>query len=54
MQWFPNSMIGRLAAPRTWAVALLALSSSWASAQALKVEPVPDDPATPGSGGGAG
>jgi formate dehydrogenase subunit gamma len=47
MQWFPNSMIGRLAAPRTWAVALLALSSSWASAQALKVEPVPDDPAPP-------
>jgi formate dehydrogenase subunit gamma len=47
MQWFPNSMISRLVAPRTWAVALLALSSSWASAQALKVEPVPDDPAPP-------
>jgi len=47
MQWFPNSMISRLTAPRTWAVALLALSSSWASAQALKVEPVPDDPAPP-------
>lgn len=47
MQWFPNSMIARLAAPHTWAVALLALSSNWASAQALKLEPVPDDPAPP-------
>ena len=45
MQWFPNSMISRLTAPRTWAVALLALSCGWASAQAVKAEPVPDDPA---------
>ncbi|MDZ4237234.1 MAG: formate dehydrogenase subunit gamma, partial [Hydrogenophaga sp.] len=47
MQWFPNSMIGRLTALRTWAPVLLALSSTWASAQALKVESVPDDPAPP-------
>lgn len=47
MQWFPHSMIGRIAAPRTWAVALLALSCSWASAQALKVEPATPDPAAP-------
>jgi len=42
-----NSLIHRLASPRTLAVALLALSSGWASAQALKVDPLPDDPAPP-------
>ena len=46
MHWSLKT-IQRLVAPRTWAVALLALSSGWASAQSLKVEPLPDDPAPP-------
>jgi formate dehydrogenase subunit gamma len=41
MQWSLNSMIHRLASPSTWAVALLALSCTWASAQATKAEPAP-------------
>jgi formate dehydrogenase subunit gamma len=36
-----NSIVGRLAAPRTWAVMLLALSTTWASAQATQPEPAP-------------
>jgi formate dehydrogenase subunit gamma len=45
MQRFLYSIVGRMAAPRTWAVALLALSSSWASAQATPTEPVTASPA---------
>ena len=36
-----NSIVGRLVAPRTWAVMLLALSTTWASAQATQAEPAP-------------
>jgi formate dehydrogenase subunit gamma len=35
----------RLTSPVFWSVALLALSAGWANAQALKVDPVPEDPA---------
>jgi formate dehydrogenase subunit gamma len=45
MQQFPHSIMGRMASPRTWAVALLALSCGWASAQATQAEPVTATPA---------
>ena len=41
MQWSLTCMIHRLATPRTWAVALLALSSTWALAQAPQAEAAP-------------
>ncbi|WP_416142176.1 formate dehydrogenase subunit gamma [Hydrogenophaga sp.] len=46
-------MIHRLAAPRTWALALLALSSTWASAQAPQADSAPPTAvAAPAESGG--
>ncbi|MDP2416914.1 MAG: formate dehydrogenase subunit gamma [Hydrogenophaga sp.] len=53
MQWSLTSMIHRLAAPRTWALALLALSSTWASAQAPQADSAPPTAvAAPAESGG--
>ena len=47
MQWSLKTLLQCLASRRSWAVAVLAVSAGFASAQAVKVEPVPDDPAPP-------
>jgi formate dehydrogenase subunit gamma len=39
----------RMVSPMVWSAALLALSAGWANAQALKVDPVPEDPAPAGA-----
>jgi len=45
MSRFLNAVMQRITTPRLWAVALLALGSTWAAAQSSKTEPAP--PAAP-------